>query len=148
MPTTTQAQQLQAIAATAKDAQDLLSSYMQLKQTVNSLDWGAARWICSHHQHTHIYTIYRETLCLTTAKSFWIRWILSMIYILPCTRLHEIANKRQPMQNRLWMKSISACRTSCTKSAIFWKRLSNAEPFGKVSMSTSTIQWMILIYAT
>lgn len=58
MPTTTQTQQLQAIAATAKDAQDLLSSYMQLKQTVNSLDWGkeghAARWICSHHQHTYV----------------------------------------------------------------------------------------------
>lgn len=41
MPTLQQ-QQLQAIAATAKDAQELLSSYMQLKQTVNGLDWACS----------------------------------------------------------------------------------------------------------
>lgn len=117
MPTTTQPHQLQAIAATAKDAQDLLSSYMQLKQTVKQ-----SRFLMQQDGSvvvTNTYTIYRESPYLTTAKSSWIRWIRCMIYIHPCMRLHEIANKKQPTQNRLWMKSISACRTSCTKSAIF-----------------------------
>lgn len=62
---------------------------------------------------------YRVNLCLTTAKSYWTPWILCMIYIRPCMQLHETANKKQPMQNQLWMKSILACRMSCMRSVIF-----------------------------